>query len=70
MTTKELIQAEIDNLEDRDLEELYELVKRFTETKKAVKPGLLARLKTIQIDGPEDFSENLDWYLRRERHAE
>jgi hypothetical protein len=45
--------------------------KRFTETKEpTVKPGLLARLQTIQIDGPEDFSENLDLYLSGEKHAE
>jgi hypothetical protein len=71
MTTKEFIKAKIDNVDDSDLEELYKLVKRSTETKEQTgKPGLLARLQTIQIDGPEDFSENLDLYLIGEKHFE
>lgn len=31
--------------------------------------SLLSLLKTIKINGPEDFSENLDAYLNGEKHA-
>jgi hypothetical protein len=31
------------------------------------KPTLLEKLKKIQIDGPEDFSNNLDVYLSGEK---
>lgn len=34
------------------------------------KLGLLAKLQKISIDGPEDFSTNLDQYLSGERQFE
>ncbi|HEV7669509.1 MAG TPA: hypothetical protein VGS22_13375 [Thermoanaerobaculia bacterium] len=34
------------------------------------KLSLLAKLQKISIDGPEDFSANLDQYLSGERHFE
>ena len=33
MTTKERLKAEIDNLDDADIDELYEVIKRFLQTK-------------------------------------
>ena len=33
MTTKERLKAEIDNLDDADIDELYAVVKRFLQTK-------------------------------------
>jgi hypothetical protein len=32
--------------------------------------GLLAKLQRVSIDGPEDFSTNLDQYLSGERQLE
>ena len=33
------------------------------------KPSLLSVLKQVKISAPEDFSENLDAYLRGEKHV-
>ena len=71
MTTKELIQAEIDTLNDEDLDELYALIKHFTQSKRHAKPrSLLAALRCIQIEAPSDFAANLDLYVRGEKRVE
>ncbi len=63
MTTKELIYAEIDKLGTENLDELYEVVKQFAHVKATrSQTGALAQLKRIKIQGPEDFSANLDLY--------
>lgn len=68
MTVKELIYAEIDKVGEENLNELYEVVKRFTQTKATQpKPGVLSRLKRIKIQAPEDFAANLDLYLSGEK---
>ncbi len=63
MTVKELIQAEIDKLSEENLYDLYEIVKQFASKKNQQKKGALSKLKSIKIQGPEDFAENIDWYL-------
>ena len=61
MSTKELIQAELDILSDEDLEVLYALIKQFIQSKRPAKSrSLLATLRGIQIDAPPDFAANLD----------
>ncbi len=71
MTTKELVQAEIERVSDEHLDELYQLVKRFAEAKQpAHKPSLMSRLKQIKIEAPEDFAANLDSYTNRDDHAD
>lgn len=67
MTLKDSIEAEIDELEEDNLDELYELVKRFAETKAQKKPGILSKLKQIKIQAPEDFAANVDLYLSNEK---
>jgi hypothetical protein len=71
MTTKELIQAELDRVNEEDLDELYKLVKDFTKSKK---PGsnqsLMSKLRSIKIDAPEDFSANFDLYVSGEKSAD
>jgi len=63
MSKKELIQAELDNLGEEDLETLYVVVKRFVQSRQPEKPtGLLAALRSIQIDAPADFASNFDRY--------
>jgi hypothetical protein len=68
MVTKEIIKSELDRVPEERLEEVYEVVKLYS------RPGtpsngssLLSKLKKIKIDGPEDFSENLDLYLSGEK---
>ena len=71
MITKELIRAEIDNLSGEYLEELYEIIKRFAQSKRqAKKQSLISRLKSIAIDAPEDFAANHDLYVTGARRAE
>ena len=65
MTMKERIHAEVDRIDEEDLDELYRLIQRFlAEKKSAAKPGILSKLKSIHIEGPADFATNLDQYLR------
>ena len=68
MVTKEIIKSEIERVPEERLEELYEVVKNYSATATENNGGsLFSRLKNISIDGPEDFSENLDLYLSGEK---
>jgi len=62
MTVKELIQAEIDNIPEEKLDEVYQLIKEFIDKNKSEKKGILSKLKEIKIQAPEDFSVNFDSY--------
>jgi len=70
MTTKELIQAEIDKIPEQELNELYQLIKDFTNKKNSNKKGILSQLKQIKIQGPTDFSVNFDKYLYQQESDE
>ena len=71
MTTKERIQAEIEHVSDeKDLNDLYRLVKAFTESKRNSKQSLMSKLRSISIDAPEDFSANFEQYPSGEKRAE
>ena len=68
MVTKEIIKSEIERVPDDRLEELYEVVKNYSATATENNGGsLFSKLKKVSIDGPEDFSENLDLYLTGEK---
>jgi len=91
MVTKEIIKSEIEKVPEERLEELYEVVKVYSGTKKdggtdksktLGLPGLgergtvsqerngntlFSKLRNIKINGPEDFSRNLDLYLSGEK---
>jgi hypothetical protein len=67
MSTKELIQAELDALSDEDLDALYALIKQFIQSKRSAKSrSLMATLRGIQIDAPPDFKR--DWARRNSRN--
>jgi plasmid stabilization system protein ParE len=71
VVTKELIQTEIESLGRQDIEELYDLIKRFAQSKRqARKQSLMSKLKSIAIDAPEDFAANHDLYVIGEKCAE
>ena len=74
MNTKELITAEIDNLSEEELDEIYNLIKllrAFTERNSAgSRQSALSKLREIKIHGPHDFATNLDLYLNGEKHEE
>jgi hypothetical protein len=68
MVTKEIIKSEIERVPEERLEELYEVVKIYSRTETENNgSSLFTKLKKISIDGPEDFSENLDLYLSGEK---
>jgi hypothetical protein len=71
MATKELIKAEIDNLDDEYVDELYNVIKGFVETTSTMqKLSFMSRLRRIKIDAPEDFSANLDLYVSGDKRIE
>lgn len=71
MVTKELIHAEIDRVSEEDLDELYNIIKVFTRPKPQDDGrSLMSKLRSIHIEGPEDFAANLDLYLSGEKQFE
>jgi hypothetical protein len=67
MTTKQLIQAEIENLSDEGLDELYKVIKQFVQTSTHHQSGILSKLRQVEIEAPPDFAANLDLYLSGEK---
>jgi hypothetical protein len=68
MITKETIKSEVERVPEERLEELYEVVKTYSRSETHSNGGtLFSKLRTITIEGPEDFSENLDLYLSGEK---
>ncbi|MBX7252118.1 MAG: hypothetical protein K1X50_09055 [Candidatus Promineofilum sp.] len=68
MTTKELLLQQIEQLDEEELDALFAWVQQFLEQKtSSPDDDFLVRLGDIQIDGPEDFAENLDLYLSGEK---
>ena len=54
-----------------DLEELYRIVKDFTQSKQqGAKQSLMSGLRGIEIDAPEDFAAKFDLYASGEKCAE
>lgn len=71
MATKESIKAEVDKVGEEHLNELYSLVQTFVHSRGGgTKRTLLASLREIKIDAPEDFAANHDLYLSGEKRAE
>ncbi|CAN5276397.1 hypothetical protein BH23GEM4_BH23GEM4_05470 [soil metagenome] len=65
MTTKELIRAEIERVGEEYMDELHALIRTFARSKQRTdKQSLMAKLKTIRIDAPEDFAADFDLYAR------
>ncbi len=68
MTTREKLHAEIDNLDEKSVDAMYQIVRQYAQSRTGQRSGdLLTLLQEIKIDGPEDFSENLDLYLYGEK---
>jgi hypothetical protein len=72
MTTKERILHELDQLDEEELEILYQLIEQFLTARQQeiTEPSFLERLAKIQIDGPVDFAENIDLYLTGEKQID
>ncbi len=69
MTTRELIQAEIANVPEDKLDELYRLVQHFTSAQGTPSDSIMAKLRGIRIEAPADFATNLDLYLSGEKNG-
>ncbi len=65
MTIREQLIAKVQDLPDRVLPEVFEIVEEIEEKEK--RPSLMQRLREIKIDGPPDFSRNIDLYLNGEK---
>ncbi len=64
IVTKETIKEEVEKVPKERLNELYEVVKDFSQPKKKKsKEEFLANLQKIRIDAPPDFATNIDDYL-------
>ena len=72
MTLKELIYEEISKIEEDNLDELYEFVKRLAQAKPASKQksGILTKLKQIKIQAPRDFASDIDLYMSGEKNID
>lgn len=70
MTTKELIVKELATLDEKELSEVYGIVKGFIESKKrAPSASLMSKLKCIKINAPTDFATNLDLYTSGDKRV-
>lgn len=69
MSTKELIEAEIENLNEEQLDQLYKVVQDLSASEKSASSSLMAKLKQIKFSGPKDFSANIDLYASGEKRA-
>ena len=68
MTTRDLIEKELSELNEEDLSELYRIIQSLKKTKRyAYPPSLMSKLKLIKINAPPDFSSNLDLYMSGEK---
>jgi hypothetical protein len=71
MKIRMAIQLLLDRLDDDELAELLPLIEQFVAAKeREKKPSLMESLMEIKIDGPEDFSLNIDHYLYGAKRAE
>lgn len=65
MTIREKILEKVQNLPENVLNDVYDIVEKIEEREKT--PSLMERLRKIKIDGPSDFSRNIDLYLSGEK---
>jgi len=67
MTIREELVSKVNAMPDESLAEVFEFV-RMVEGKR--KPTLMESLRRIKIDGPKDFSRNIDLYLNGEKKVD
>ena len=69
MAVKDMIEAEINAMSGEELQELYGVIQKFTQAKRKKRKSLMAQLKAISIDVPEDLAANHDLYVTGEKSA-
>jgi hypothetical protein len=74
MTTRQKIQMELDKLDELGLKEVLSQVKSYVKSRKGKQKseqGVMEALRAVKkIQGPPDFSRNLDLYLSGEKCLE
>ncbi len=71
MATKEEIKSEVEKVPEERLAELYQIVRRFTQSRPtSSQTTLMSKLRRVRISAPPDFSENIDLYLSGEKTVE
>lgn len=71
MTTRAQILEELDRLDEKDLERVHHLIRQLTASKEnGGGQTLMAKLRKIQIEAPEDFAANLDQYVSGEKRVD
>lgn len=68
MTIREKLVEKVQNLPEESLSKVYEFVETVEKTDES--EGLLKRLSKIKIQGPKDFSRNIDLYMSGEKKIE
>ena len=59
MATKEEIKSEIEKVPEERLAELYQIVRRFTQSRpSSSQPTLMSKSRRVRISAPPDFSEH------------
>jgi len=67
MISKDDIKKEIDTVTEDRLDELHQLIEKLTSQPGASnEDSLISKLRQVEIDGPSDFSTNIDIYIARE----
>ena len=69
MTTREMIENELQHVPDERLDDLYGIVKQFVARQNTA-TGILSKLQAIEIEAPSDFAANLDLYVSGEKRVE
>ena len=59
MSTKELIETEIQKLDEAQLSHLLQVARQLSQKPTSDAPSFMSKLKQIKIDAPEDFSANI-----------
>jgi len=71
MSTKQLIEEEIELMDEEQLREIYQFIQRFSLPKERAAPtGLMGKLKGVHIEAPEDYASNLDEIELSEEHKQ
>lgn len=67
MISRAALKAEIDSLQEQDLEIVHSLLQSIIRQYDATRrETFMAKLKRIQIDAPPDFSQNIERYLKQQ----
>ena len=67
MISRAALKAEIDSLQEQDLDIVHSLLQSIIRQYDATRrETFMAKLKRIQIDAPPDFSQNIERYLKQQ----